>query len=185
MDKVFDYLFPAVGVSLLIVAIGGYYYLSATPSFANKAESTVSEDVSYLSSNEEKYADCYHTVKSNSDFSVATVTNRLYNQGVSKEKLELIESQFKVKYEKECTAVLKTYEDRYNLYVQHRKEAAEYRLSKLDKIMGKKAEVASRPSPIFSLYQEYEPKSLQYPTNTQAKMLYTASDYEIYVQQNL
>lgn len=161
----------------------GYTHISARGT-SQATNPTLLEDKTYLSENQDKYADCHMTVEVG-DFSIATVTNKYFNRGVSQEKLESLEGQFKDQFKKDCEPLLKDYRSRYSQYEQHKKEAAETELSQLDKWLGREAEVISEPSPIFSLYQEYDPKSLQYPTNPKAKMLYTQEEYEAFVLQRL
>jgi hypothetical protein len=183
MNKLFNILIPVVGITLLIAVFMGYTHVTATGG-SQLTNKQVLEDRSYLSQNQEKYGNCQYTVEIG-DFSIATVTNKYYNQGVNKEKLELLENQFKDKYKAECQPVLDEYRARYTLYQQHQKDAAAAELSQLDRWLGKKAEVISERSPIMGLYQEYDPKSLQYPTNPNAKILYTQDDYDKYVSANL
>lgn len=183
MDKVFSVVLPIVGVALIIGLFIGYSEVTAKgePETTNKQ---LLDDRAYLQKNQDAYADCQYTVEVG-DFSIATVTNRYYNQGVSKQKLESLESQFKDKYKQQCQPILDGYRARYTAYTQHQKDAAAAELSQLDKWMGKKPEVVSERSPIMGLYQEYDPKSLQYPTNPNAKMLYTQQDYEDFIMQKL
>lgn len=183
MNKFFSVVIPVLGVALIIAAMMGYTHITASGG-SQLTNATVLEDKNYLSENQDKYADCHYTVELG-DFSIATVTNKYFNQGVNQATLETLEKQFKEKYENECRPLLDEYRARYTLYVQHKQEAAEAELSQLDKWLGSEAEVVSEPSPIFSLYPEYDPKSLQHPTNPDAKMLYTQQDYEKYVTDNL
>lgn len=183
MNKLFNILIPVVGVTLLIAAFMGYTHVTATGG-SQLTNKQVLEDRAYLSQNQEKYGDCQYTVEVG-DFSIATVTNKYYNQGASKEKLESLEQQFKGKYKTECQPVIDGYRARYAEYQQHQMDAAEAELSQLDRWLGKKAEVISERSPAISLYQEYDPKSLQYPTNPNAKMLYSQEDYDKFVATNL
>lgn len=183
MDKLLNILIPVVGVTLLIAAFMGYTHITATGG-SQLTNKQVLEDRTYLSQNQEKYGNCQYTVEVG-DFSIATVTNKYYNQGIGKEKLESLEQQFKEKYKSECQPGIDGYRAKYTQYQQHQKDAAESELSQLEKWLGKKAEVVSERSPTISLYQEYDPKSLQYPTNPNAKMLYSQEDYEIFVKENL
>lgn len=183
MNKLFNILIPVVGVTLLIAAFMGYTHISASGG-SQLTNKQVLEDKTYLSENQEKYGNCQYTVEVG-DFSIATVTNKYYHKGVSKEKLESLETQFKEKYKSECQPVLDGYRAKYNQYQQHQKDAAEAELSQIDRWLGKKAEVISNRSPAMSLYQEYDPKSLQYPTNPNAKMLYSQEDYDKFVNTNL
>lgn len=183
MSKLFNFLIPTLGVIVIVAAFMGYTQVTAKGS-PQSTNPKILEDKKYLSENQEKYADCQYTVEIG-DLSIATVTNKYFNQGVSKDKLEALGTQFKYKYKQECQPVLDEYRSRYSQYVQHKKEAAEAELSQLDKWLGKKPEVMTEPSPIFSLYQEYDPKSLQHPTNPNANMLYTLQDYEVFVEQNI
>lgn len=183
MEKLFNILIPTVGVVAIIAVFMGYTHITASGD-SQLTNTVVLEDKKYLSENQNKYADCHYTVELG-DFSMATVTNKYFNQGVSKEKLEALETQFKDKYKQECQPLINEYRARYSQYGQHKKEAAEAELSQLDKWLGNEAEVVKEPSPIFSLYQEYDPKSLQHPTNPNAKMLYSQQDYESFVRQNL
>lgn len=185
MDKVFDYIFPAIGITALIAIIGGYFYLTSVPASGLEKSVQIKADEKYLSDNQQAYADCYYTTKSNSDFSVETVTNRLYNGGAPKENLEAIEDAFEDKYINRCDPIITGYEARYTEYQRHKKELAESRLTKLDKLLGKQAEAAKQPSDIFSLYEMHDPKTLQYPTYRDAKMLYSGDEYEQYARQNL
>lgn len=183
MHKLLGFLFPAVAVIVIVGAMFGYVHVTAkgSPQLTN---AKVLEDKQYLTDNQDKYADCHYTVEIG-DFSIATVTNKYFNQGVSTEKLESLETQFKDKYKRECEPLINEYRSRYSQYEQHKKEAAEAELSQLDKWLGKEAEVISEPSSIFGLYQEHNPKSLQHPTNPNAKMLYSQQDYETFVTQSL
>lgn len=183
MYKLLDYVYPALGVIVIIILFGGYYYLSSSSGPAETSP-TILKDRKYLSSNQDRYADCHRTIKLG-DPSIHTITNRLFNEGVSQQKLEALESEFTSKFREECEPLLSDYEARYDKYVKHRKEAAKAQLTILDQISGQEAEVISDPSPILHIYQRYEPESLQYPTNSRAKMLYTEDDYESYIQQNL
>lgn len=183
MNKVFSFVLPAIGVVLLIGLFMGYTEVTAKgePQQMNKQ---LLDDQAYFQKNQDMYADCQYTVEVG-DFSIATVTNCYYNQGVSKQKLDSLESQFKDKYKNQCQPLIDGYRARYKQYVERQKDAAAAELSQLDKWMGKKPEVASNRSPIMGLYQEYDPKSLQYPTNPNAKMLYTGQDYANFVSVNL
>lgn len=183
MEKLFNFLIPTIGIVAIIAVFMGYSHVTAKGS-PQTTNPTILEDKKYLSSNQEKYADCHYTLEIG-DFSIAIVTNKYFNQGISQEKLETLEAQFKDKYKQQCQPLLDEYRVRYSQYEKHKKDAAEAELSQFDKWLGKKAEVIKEPSPIFGLYQEYDPKSLQHPTNPDAKMLYTQQDYESFVKQNL
>jgi hypothetical protein len=183
MDKFFSVVIPVLGIALIIAAMLGYTHITASGG-SQLTNPTVLKDKKYLSANQNKYADCHYTIELG-DFSIATVTNKYFNQGVGKEVLENLEKQFKEKYENECRPLLDEYRARYTLYLQHKQEAAEAELSQLDKWLGNEAEVLLEPSPIFSLYQEHDPKSLQHPTNPDAKMLYTQDDYDKYVGERI
>lgn len=183
MNKLFNVVIPVVGVTLIIAAMMGYTHVTASGG-SQLTNTKVLEDKKYLADNQDKYADCHYTVELG-DFSIANVTNKYFRQGVGKETLENLEREFEDKYKNECKPLLDEYRARYNLYIQHKKEAAEAELSQLDKWLGNEAEVVSEPSPIFSLYQEYDPKSLQHPTNPNAKMLYSQEDYEKYVAERI
>lgn len=183
MSKILGYIFSVITGLVIIGALVGYFFISAKGS-PQTTNPKVLEDKKYLSENQEKYADCHYTVEIG-DFSIATVTNKYFNQGVSEEKLKLLETQFKSKYEQECELLLSEYRSRYSQYEINKRNAAKTELSQIEKWLGKKPETISEPSPISSLYQEYDPKSLQYPTNLSAKMLYSQQDYETFVIQNL
>lgn len=183
MKKLLNTLIPVVGIILLIAAFMGYTQITSSGD-SQRTDKQLLADRSYFSENQEKYADCQYTVETG-DFSIATVTNKYYNQGVSEEKLTSLETQFKDKYKTECQPLLEEYRERFTQFQQHQKDAAEAELSQLEKWLGKKAEVISEKSPVFSLYQEYDPKSLQYPTNPNAKMLYSHEDYDKFVSANL
>lgn len=183
MDKISKYIFYPIVIIAIIGVFIGYYSVTANGS-SQLFNKKVIEDRAYLSDNQEKYADCQYTIEVG-DFSFSAVANKYFNKGVSASLLESIETKFENIYKEECSSVIKGYRDRYSMYVEHKKEAAEAELSQLDKWFGKKAEIIGDPSPIFSLYQRYDPKSLQYPTNPGAKMLYTQADYEEFVIKNL
>jgi len=185
MEKILNYLIPAAIVVLFVGGAGAYYYLTSVPASGLNLDIKVLEDDNYLATNQAKYADCHYTIGINADTSISTITNRFFNKGVSRQKLEVLESQFKDKYTQQCAPIIHDYEERYSQYQEHRKQAAESRLTKLDELLDVEAEVEHNPSSTFSLYEEYEPKSLQYPTNRNAKMLYTADDYAKYVEENL
>lgn len=183
MNKLLNVLIPVVGVTLLIAAFMGYTHITASGGSQFNNEQVL-EDKTYLSKNQEMYGNCQYTVEVG-DFSIATITNKYFNQGVSKEKLESLEAQFKAKYKNECEPILDGYRARYEEYKKHQQEAADAELSQLDKWLGKKSEIISARSPAISLYQEYDPKSLQYPTNPDVKMLYSQDDYDKFVSENL
>ena len=185
MNKVLDFIFPTLGIVLLLSVIGGYFYFTSLPASGTAINVQILDDKKYLSDNQQMYADCYYTTKSNADFNVATITNRLFNAGTSKEKLESLEASFKDKYVKQCEPVLTGYESRYDEYKEHKIDLAESRLTKLDKLLGKQSEVTKEPSDIFSLYEMHDPKTLQYPTYREAKLLYSSDEYEQYVEQNI
>lgn len=183
MIKLFNILTPLVGITLLIAAFMGYAHITASGG-SQLTNEQVLKDRTYLSQIQERYGDCQYTVEVG-DFSIATVTNKYYNQGVSKEKLESLEKQFKDKYKTECQSTLDGYRAKYSEYQKHQQVAADAELTQLDKWLGKKSEIISARSPAISLYQEYDPKSLQYPTNPNAKMLYSQEDYDEFVTSNL
>ena len=183
MNKLFNILIPVVGVTLLIAAFMGYTHITSSGG-SQLMNKQVLDDQTYLAENQEKYGDCQYTVEVG-DFSIAKVTNKYYNQGVSKEKLESLEKQFKDKYIADCQPTLDGYRAKYSEYQLHQQQAAEAELSQLDKWLGKKPEIISSRSPAISLYQKYDPKSLQYPTNPNAKMLYGEEDYDKFVTANL
>lgn len=184
MKNILDNL-VGIGIAILIVAaIGGYYYLSGN-TFDQKTLLAVAADKKFLENNQQKYADCYYTVKGNFELITPTVVNRFYNQGAPKSELVSLEKTFLAKYEDQCKPVMSGYELRFTQYKSDQFALAKSRLTNLDKLMNKQPEVEKQPSPILPLYQQYDPKSLQYPTNSNVKMLYSADDFAKYLNENL
>ena len=174
-----------IGIALLILAaIGGYYYLSAD-SYSQEAFLAVAADQKYLENNQQKYADCYYTVKGNFELITPTVINRFYNQGAPKTELATLEKKFLSKYENQCKPVMSDYESKFNQYKSDQLALAKSRLTNLDKLTKKQPRVERQPSPILSIYEEYDPKSLQYPTNSNVSMLYDANDFTKYLNENI
>lgn len=184
MNKILGYLIPILGGLLILTALVAYYYLTALPDFTQPLQK-VSEDKIYLNSNDEKYADCYYTVKQNDDFSITTTTNRLYNSGVNNTTLEKLETKFRKMHTDQCDPIINDYESRFKQYKIDQLELAKTKLSKLDNLLGKQPTIEKEHSNIVYFYEMYEPKSLQWPTNSSAKMLYSTDDYQKYVEQNL
>jgi hypothetical protein len=184
MNKVFDYIIPAVGVVLLLGLIGGYVYMTAIPA-ADKENQQVLSDQMYLNDNQQKYADCQYTTKSNSEFITPTVINHFYNQGAPKGKLSSLEAQFLAKYTGQCTPIISNYENRFKQYQKDEINLAQAKLTEFDKLTKKSPIVEKQQSDTISLYEKYDPKSLQYPTYDKTKMLYTADEFAAYLNQNL
>lgn len=184
MDKILNFALPALGVSIILGVIGGYFYLTALPDVSQQTK-VILDDQVYLKDNQQAYADCYYTTKSNSDFSIAQVTNKYFNSGVSKDRLVTLEAQFLEKYSEQCKPVITNYENRFIKYQENQKLLASARLTELDKLLKKKADIEKIPSDTVSFYQMYEPKSLQYPSYSVVKLLYTADDYVTFLNQNL
>lgn len=174
-----------IGIAILILAaIGGYYYLSAD-SYSQDAFLAVAADKKYLQNNQQKYADCYYTVKGNFELITPTVVNRFYNQGAPKAELTALEKKFLAKYEAQCKPIMSGYESKFSEYKSDQLALAKSRLTNFDKLTNKTPVVESQPSPILSLYEEYDPKSLQYPTNSSVNMLYSSNDFANYLNENL
>jgi hypothetical protein len=113
------------------------------------------------------------------------VINRFYNQGAPKDELIELEKKFSEKYNSQCEPVMSDYETKFKEYKSDQIDLSQSRLTNLDKLMKKPAKMEKQPSPIFSLYEEYDPKSLQYPTNSNVSMLYDADDFANYLNDNL
>jgi hypothetical protein len=184
MDKVFDYVIPALGISLILAVIGGYVYLTAVPD-PNKENLIVLADQKYLDDNQQKYADCYYTTKSNPEFITSTVVNQFYNQGAPKARLIALEPQFLAKYTEQCTPIMSGYESRFKLYDNDQINLAKARQTEFEKIMKKTPVVEKQQSDVISLYEKYDPKTLQYPTYDKGRMLYTADEFADYLNKNL
>lgn len=183
MEKLLGILIPVIGVALVLAALFGYTSITAVGG-SQLTNRQLLDDTAYFLKNQEMYGDCHYTVEIG-DFSIATVTNKYYNQGASVEKLESLSAQFKDKFKKQCSAVLKEYRDRFAQYQEHKKEAAAAELSQLDIWLGKQPEIIRERSPVVSFYERFDPKSLQHPTNPEAKMLYSIEDYDKFVSENL
>lgn len=183
MNKIYSYIFPTLIGVLLLAGLMGYVHISSSGESQLNNHDVISDKV-YLSENKDLYADCHYTVEVK-DLSTTNVKVEYSIKGFDRAKLDLLEAKFKENYEPKCKILIDEYRIRYSQFEKHKRNAAEAELSQLDKWLGKEAKVISEPSPIFSLYQEYDPKSLQYPTNHNAKMLYQEKDYENFVEQNL
>lgn len=184
MDKVFKYVIPTLGVALILAVIGGYEYMSAIPA-AEKENQKVLADQEYLNDNQQKYADCYYTTKSNPEFITPTVINRFYNQGAPKDMLIALEPQFLAKYTEQCAPVLSSYESRFKQYDKDEATLAQAKLTEFDKLMKKTPVIEKQQSEVISLFEKYDPKTLQYPTYDKGKMLYTADEFADYLNANL
>lgn len=184
MDKIFDYVIPVFGVALVLSVIGGYIYITAIPA-ADKENQIVLSDQEYLNNNQQKYADCYYTTKLNPEFITSTVVNHFYNQGAPKDKLNTLEPQFLAIYTQRCEPIISGYESRFKQYDKDQVSLARAKLTEFDKLIKKTPVVEKQQSDIISLYEKFNPKTLQYPTYDKGKMLYTADEFANYLNANL
>jgi len=184
MDKVFKYVIPTLGGALILAVIGGYVYATAIPA-ADNENKTVLADQEYLNENQQKYADCYYTTKSNPEFITSTVINQFYNQGAPKAGLSSLETKFLAKYTEQCAPTIADYESRFKQYKLDQTALAKAKQTELDKLMKKSPVVEKQRSDVISLYEKYDPKTLQYPTYDKGKMLYTADEFANYLNENL
>lgn len=184
MDKIFEYVIPTFGVAIILAGIGGYVYMTAIPAADNENKILLA-DQEYLNDNQQKYADCYYTTKSNPEFITSGVVNQFYNQGAPKAKLTVLEPQFLAKYTDQCAPVINNYEARFKQYNKDELSLAKARLTEFEKLTKKNPVVEKQQSDVISIYEKYDPKTLQYPTYDKGKMLYTADDFATYLNENL
>lgn len=142
-------------------------------------------DEQYLKDNQQKYADCYYTTKSNPEFLTSGIVNQFYNQGAPKAKLTVLEPQFLAKYTEQCAPIMSSYEARFNQYDKDQVSLAKARLTEFEKLIKKDPVVEKQQSDVISIYEKYDPRTLQYPTYDKGKMLYTADDFAAYLNENL
>ena len=158
--------------------------MTAIPA-TDKENQVVLSDQEYLNDNQQKYADCYYTTKSNPEFITSGVVNQFYNQGAPKAKLITLEPQFLAKYIDQCAPIISSYENRFKQYDTDEAILAKAKQTELDKLMKKAPVVEKQQSDVISLYEKYNPKTLQYPTYDKGKMLYTADEFADYLNANL